>query len=438
MQESQLYVLWQALGRSKQWVQDGRHRLRVLEAGTLNLSFGPDFSGARFDLDGTRYYGDVEMHVEQSDWYRHRHHLNPFYRNVALHVVLIPPEEPALVHSEITERTIPSFCLHDPALTKAGGRPASHCHPATTIPAKARLVLQELALKRLRAKIRALQEQLLEASFSQVFYESFMRTLGYPHNSTAFLLLARGLPFAYISEHLFRPLMSFETLYAVYAGLAGFLAGNSDDPYIQGLQTVFNDFRSLLPTDSLPGEQWHFSATRPSNHPHFRLAAWVAFLRKTEGRPFAALYALFARRSPYRQLLHDLRELFSLPVHGYWAHHYRLGAAPVQKGGRYFLGTARLFELITNTFIPLLAAQALQRHSMGFFEYLQHFYLFLPAVTDYHSLARHLPWWKAYRRLWPQHALWQALLQLETEYCRSGACAHCPLRHRLDKTKLFN
>ncbi len=438
MQESQLYAVWQALGQSKRWVEDGRHRLRVFDAGTLNLSFGPDFSGARFELDGTCYYGDVEMHVTQADWYRHRHHLNPFYRNVALHVVLTPPDEPARVQSEITRRSIPSFYLKPEADSAFNQRPSLPCRVLRGKLPEGGRVLQELALRRFHNKVRAMQEHSENASWAQVFYVSFLRTLGYPQNTAPFQLLAQQLPLSYLRRELYHPLMSFETLYAIYAGQAGFLDGPNPAPFVKHLRSVFDEFRTSLPAGAMSLATWQFSATRASNHPHFRLAAWVAFFCKTQGQPFERLYTLFAQRLPYPRLLKAVQELFRLPTQGYWTSHYRLSGEELLRGGKFFLGRARLFELLTNTILPVLAARALMRGSEGFFDYLQHFFLFLPQVISYGRLKRMFPWATAYHTLWPRHALGQALLQLEAEFCRVGACDRCPLRVGLDKKPLFD
>ncbi len=435
MQENQLYALWQALGRSQRFVRDRKHRLRVLDAGRLNLSFGPDFSGASFELDGTRFYGDVEMHLKQADWYRHRHHVNPFYRNVALHVVLSQPEEPAEVHSVVGQRFIPSFFIDERLLQSPVSHPALHCRPTPTF--EAVKVLQHLALKRLNFKIRRFYQRQDVLSNEQFFYEIFLRVLGYPANAEAFLLLARHFPVHDLSRIMRTPFVGFENLYALYAGQAGFLSGHSADAYHKRLKAHFAELRSDFALEPMPLEHWRFSGVRAVNHPHFRLAAWVALLQKAKGIPIAPLYALFAQRLPYNRLLSELESYFKIPVSGYWRDHFRLGGHAVERGAAFYFGRARIFELLINAFIPYLMVRARRSQSDGFVAYLQNFYLWLPLATEYVSLSRHFPWWQTYRAEWSAHALWQALLQLDAEFCRVRACARCPLRHALDTHKEF-
>ena len=65
---------------------DGRP-ISILKAGIWNSDEGPDFVRAEIIIDGQLLVGDIEIHVDSSDWYAHEHHLNPRYNRVVLHVV---------------------------------------------------------------------------------------------------------------------------------------------------------------------------------------------------------------------------------------------------------------------------------------------------------------------------------------------------------------
>ena len=62
-------------------------KLEILNPGVENPHGGPDFLNARIRIDRLLWAGNVEIHRRASDWYRHRHHLDPAYNNVILHVV---------------------------------------------------------------------------------------------------------------------------------------------------------------------------------------------------------------------------------------------------------------------------------------------------------------------------------------------------------------
>ena len=58
--------------------------------GVWNRTGGPDFRGARLRLNDRLVEGDVEIHFREEDWFLHRHHQDPAYNRVCLHVVLFP------------------------------------------------------------------------------------------------------------------------------------------------------------------------------------------------------------------------------------------------------------------------------------------------------------------------------------------------------------
>ncbi|MBU6399268.1 MAG: DUF2851 family protein, partial [Verrucomicrobia bacterium] len=87
--ERLLQQIWhhQRLRRDHLTTLDG-HRVRVLHPGFWNREAGPDFRGAILQLDnGPARSGDVEIDRQTGGWHGHRHHQNPDYDQVILHVV---------------------------------------------------------------------------------------------------------------------------------------------------------------------------------------------------------------------------------------------------------------------------------------------------------------------------------------------------------------
>ncbi|WP_457566711.1 DUF2851 family protein [Caldithrix abyssi] len=431
MQEAQLYALWQNLARTGQAVTAGPHRLRVLDAGRLNLQRGPDFVSALFELDDVRISGDVEMHLRLQDWYAHHHHLDPFFKNVCLHVVLQPaPSSRATVAAPLSGRAIPTIRLAPEDFPSALQSARVLCRPPAVLNKEA---VQSLALERLHLKIRYFQHFLESETFEQAFYEHLLRSLGYPSNSWPFQLLARRLPWRWLERSCSAMGRGFDPFYALYAGMAGFLPAASSDPYLQKLIFLHGELRHLLPAAGLGREHWQFAGQRPCNHPHFRLAAWVSLLVQHPGLPIRPLSRLLKARLPLDQLWGELQRLFKLRPQGYWKKHHMLASNALARSNQNFLGKARVTELIINLIIPLFAARALLNGSHGFFEYLQSFYLWLPLNNVYRTFSRRFPWLALYRRRFPCQALMQAFIQLNNQYCQLNRCALCPLAHTLDK-----
>lgn len=62
--------------------------VEILIPGSLNYGDGPDFHFAKVTYRGITQYGDIELHLTCRDWYAHKHHHDPAYNSVVLHIVL--------------------------------------------------------------------------------------------------------------------------------------------------------------------------------------------------------------------------------------------------------------------------------------------------------------------------------------------------------------
>ena len=66
---------------------DGR-LITILKFGIYNEQLkGPDFLYGALSVDQLKLHGNIEIHIKSSDWYKHKHHHDPHYDNVILHVV---------------------------------------------------------------------------------------------------------------------------------------------------------------------------------------------------------------------------------------------------------------------------------------------------------------------------------------------------------------
>jgi hypothetical protein len=89
-----------------------RESIKINNRGTWNrFSPGPDFKNASIRIGNITWYGDVEIHVKASDWFKHKHHLDPNYQNVILHVVM-ENDKPLAIHGE----RIPTIIMPSPLI----------------------------------------------------------------------------------------------------------------------------------------------------------------------------------------------------------------------------------------------------------------------------------------------------------------------------------
>lgn len=87
MNEEFLYYLWIYQIFNQELETTSGEVIRVVKPGIRNTQSGPDFFNALIDIGYTRWAGNVEIHVNSSDWYKHKHHIDSNYDNIILHVV---------------------------------------------------------------------------------------------------------------------------------------------------------------------------------------------------------------------------------------------------------------------------------------------------------------------------------------------------------------
>lgn len=80
--------------------------VHILDPGKLNSSDGPDFKQASIEIDGMKWYGDVEIHIKSSHWKSHGHHTDVNYNGVILHVVTDEKAQPVAAENGSTPFTL--------------------------------------------------------------------------------------------------------------------------------------------------------------------------------------------------------------------------------------------------------------------------------------------------------------------------------------------
>ena len=88
MKENLLHFIWKLqLFSSKELVCTNKKSIQVISAGLQNTNSGPDFINAKIEIAEQLWAGNVEIHVNSSDWYVHNHEVDENYDSVILHVV---------------------------------------------------------------------------------------------------------------------------------------------------------------------------------------------------------------------------------------------------------------------------------------------------------------------------------------------------------------
>jgi hypothetical protein len=196
--------------------------VQIICRGQRNFDNGPDFRQALIRIGEQVHAGDVELHLNITDWHAHGHDRDPAYNHTILHVCAVacssflPFRSLSPYHHGC--RTIGSDCNCAGMSFKTSGQLTrsfqqidlrkhtriQRCQRTLhAIPLDIRLArLQQFGKARLEERVKRFATWLKHGSFEQVLYQAICEGLGYSTNKHPFLELARRLPLEYILRHL--------------------------------------------------------------------------------------------------------------------------------------------------------------------------------------------------------------------------------------------
>ena len=403
MPEIVLHYIWEHClwAGFAQQTTDGRS-VEILSVGAHNRDAGPDYSHARVLIDGKEWIGNIEIHVNASDWTKHHHHLDKAYDNVILHVVrtadkpiynsrgeLVPQcelqypsdkdylsalfEAAQRMDSAISRIGCAEQLIHDPHLLTDGWR-------------------RTLLRKRLECK-RVSITRLLEitkGSWEHALYISLARNFGFHTNSLPFEQLAIHTPLSCLQKHrnnLFQ-------LTALLIGQAGLIA-NSQEPIAKEYDFLRTKF-GLTPLDAAI---WKHGKLRPQNSPELRIRQFAQLLYQSENLLSKILDT------------DDLKELETLFA--------------VDKMGR-----SSIDILLINTVIPYKYAYALHKNNAAQAETVLSLMESIPAENN--TIVRQ---WRVLGQSIRNAADTQALLHLYQNYCQHHECINCEVGYQIFQEK---
>jgi len=364
----------------------------VLDPGALNRDGGPDFTAARVRIGEMEWAGAIEVHRTSGEWLFHRHHEDPAYDRVVLHVVLVADRHTGhLPRADGTK--LPEVVLL-PHLTDslrsllyrffAHPHPDFPCAPrwAEVPDAVRRPWLRLLAQERLRVRLDALADTYqATADLEEVLWRGVMRGLGYAPNAEPMEALARRVPLARL-----RALPHRLDAEALLLGAAGLLPAPSSVPpgdpettrYVADLHDRFRRQRpAVLP---MPAVGWQHARLRPPNAPARRIAQAAALAAPgglLHGDPLAALRDALRAERPRPAL----RRLFTDAEPGaYWRTHIRPETRV--RDSPATIGADRADALLLNAALPVLMLWAEGEGDLPLAEHALDVLAAMPAAED--------------------------------------------------------
>lgn len=420
--EDFIHYIWKfrLFDRESLQTTDGE-KIEVFSAGLPNSDSGPDFHNARLRIGDTTWAGNVEIHINSSDWHKHKHTNDNAYRNVILHVVyrddepITLPDGRKLATLELRDRIAPELYQKYHHLIY-GNQQFIPCEGSIktvddmTLRNWLTRVLVERLEKRAGTVVAALEKN--KGDWEEIFYQFLAANFGFKTNALPFELMAKSLPQSILGKHKNNALQ----IEALIFGQAGMLEEDFKDDYPRSLKEEYHFLQKKYNLQPIEKHLWKFMRMRPQNFPTIRLAQFAALVVRSNH--------LFSKMIEIRDVA-QLRELFTrLTINPYWDNHYRFDAE--SKPSSKSLGESSIDILLLNSFVLFLFCYGKHNQQEYFINRSLKLLEKLPAeenniVTNFGLLGIKLG--TAFDS--------QALLELKNGYCSQKKCLQCGIGNKI-------
>lgn len=397
--------------------------LRILKPGTYNTNQGPDFLFAQIEIDGVIWNGHIEMHVQSSDWIKHKHDGDPNYANIILHVVW--NHDKCIISNQHELPTIELKNLVSQAELSTyeflmnNIQYIACCNLLSDVP---NLIIQSqiesASIERIMSKtellIMALHSN--KSDWETLFYQKFCQYLVTPVNSSAMSELTTKVTWRLLQKYLDDPFK----MEALLFGVSGLLPDHPNDPHLKKLKEEATYLIKLHRIKPMQKNSWNFLRLRPAHFPTIRLAQIASFF--------------FKNPSPFNNLLlqinlNDIHAMLKVHASQYWDAHYTFENLS-GKISKKKLGTTTSDSILINVICPMMYIYGdytqdleLKNKAIGFLENIK---------AEENKFTRH--WMQTGQKIENARQS-QGVLQQINEYCLKNGCLKCKIGHHLMNAK---
>ena len=416
MREDFLHYLW----RTKRFQLDNLQStegeaLQISNFGKHNNHAGPDFLEAKIRVGETLWAGNVEMHLNASEWLAHKHQEDKAYDNVILHVVM-EEDQPIFRNSgeripclELRKRIPPKIVsTYQKIVHNEHWIPCQH-HFFSVSDITKNLWLDRLLVERLEQRTVYISERLAQHNnaWEITFYEILAKNFGVKVNAEPFELLAKSTPLNLFAKHK-NNLFQIE---ALLFGQAGLLAADFEDTYPKALQKEYQFLKKKYNLQAIKKESWRFMRMRPANFPSIRIAQFATLIHQSN-HLFSKILEI--------ESIEDIERLFKIALSDYWLTHYVFDKISTKRNKT--LGKSTIHLLIINTIVPFLFLYGTYKSIDAYRD--KALRLLEELAPEKNSI---IDKWQTLGMTPDSAYQTQALLQLKNEYCAKKRCLECAI-----------
>ncbi|MFY0604751.1 MAG: DUF2851 family protein [Flavobacteriaceae bacterium] len=420
MKEDFLHYVWRyALYSQVKLQTTNSEDIQIVKPGLYNKNTGPDFLNSELIINHQKWVGNVEIHVNASDWYVHQHEKDNNYDAVILHVVWNHDVE-VYMKDNTTLPTLELKRVVDGNVINNYQRLINNS--LKWIPCEEDIKhidkftinhwLESLYFERLEYKTIEI-ESILETSqnnWEALLFHMLSKNFGLSINGDSFLKLAQSFNFTIVRKEK----CNLKMLSALFFGQAGFLEEQLEDEYHIALKKEYIYLKHKYHLKSLQKKEFQFFRMRPSNFPTVRIAQLVAL--------YASKEHLFSSIMNAKSV-EDYRLLFEINIDEYWKTHYNFGK-PSNRSSKK-LTNSFIDLILINTILPLkfyylkTQGKLSEEHLMNLIKEIKpEKNTIIYKFSDLHIKA--------------ENALQtQALIALKNNYCAHKRCLECSIGNQL-------
>src|ERR1035437_1505740 len=210
MKEKLLQFIWQFQYFNKEnLTTTAGEVIQIIHPGQINNDQGPDFKEARIKINKTLWVGNVELHINSSDWNLHHHSADDNYKNIVLHVVWqhdkeISDKNKTILQTLELQPRVSKILLnkYEGLMSYTGFIPCQNqintVKDITLLGWKHRLLVE-----RLQNKSGKIFEYLKENKnhWEETFWWAIARNFGVKLNSDSFEIIAKSIKVNILAKH---------------------------------------------------------------------------------------------------------------------------------------------------------------------------------------------------------------------------------------------